>query len=85
VKPQARPAQSSDFDQSLSPSDLLQALSRGLLRSIGTAQAHLAQHREARAAQELHRHLSGLSDAELARRGLDREQLARLVAPRDRA
>jgi hypothetical protein len=68
-------------------------LSKGVARSLGTVRLYLIRHRDARAGEELHRHLSLLSDTDLARRGLDREQLAQLLggrfeeptAPRDRA
>jgi hypothetical protein len=39
----------------------------------------MAEYRKAGAAQELYERLSGLSGAELARRGLDRRQLPQFV------
>ena len=51
-------------------------------RAIGVVRVYQAEHRKARAAEELHRHLSPLSDAELARRGLHRDQLLELVKAR---
>jgi hypothetical protein len=71
-----RPVQDSQLYQPLSADDLLQTLGRGLQRSIGAALDYVAQHRDARAAEEVYRSLSRLSDAELARRGLRREQIA---------
>ncbi len=61
---------------------LLEVLGRGVSRAIGTARTYLVEHRNAKVAEELYRSLSRLSDAELARRGLDRRQLARLVKER---
>ncbi len=66
----------------LSASVLLHALAAGLSRSIGIARVYQAEHRNARAAEELHERLSPLSDAELARRGLHRDQLLELVKGR---
>jgi hypothetical protein len=66
----------------LSASVMLHALAAGLARSIGMARTYQNEHRNARAAEELHRHLSQLSDAELARRGLHRDQLLELVKGR---
>jgi hypothetical protein len=71
-----KPVQDSQLYQPLSADDLLQTLGQGLQRSIGTALNYVAQRRDARAAEEIYRSLSRLSDAELARRGLRREQIA---------
>ena len=51
-------------------------------RAIGTARIYLVEYRNAKAAEELYWQLSRLSDAELARRGLDRHQLTQLVRER---
>jgi hypothetical protein len=82
VKPIASPVQRSDWHLPLSASALLHALGRGLARSIGIVRTYVVEHRNARAGEELYRHLSRLSDAELARRGLGREQVAQLVKGR---
>jgi hypothetical protein len=61
---------------------LLEALGRGISHAIGTARTYLVEYRNAKVAEELYRSLSRLSDAELARRGLDRHQLAPIVKER---
>ena len=66
----------------LSAAVLLHALAAGVSRSIGIARVYQDEHRKARVAEELHEHLSQLSDAELARRGLHRDQLLELIKGR---
>ena len=73
------PVQTRDWNPSVSARGVLHALARGLARAIATAQVYLAYHRDARVAEELYRHLRRLSDAELARRGLSRDQIAQFV------
>jgi hypothetical protein len=62
--------------------DLLRALIWASGRITGAVVAHIVAHRKAKAAEELYRHLSRLSDAELAARGLDRRQLPQLMVER---
>jgi hypothetical protein len=82
VKPQAAlaaPAQKRERNPSLPAGELLQAIARGLARAMETARVYIDHHRSARTAEELYRHLSLMSDAELARRGLRRDQIAQYV------
>jgi hypothetical protein len=79
MKPLTRSAQRSDWYPPFSAGVLLYAVGRAFERSLGAAQSYLGERRKAAAAEELYRHLAGLSDAELARRGLDRHQLAHVV------
>ena len=62
-----------------SASVLQHLLDRQLEHSIGTARNYLVEHRKAQVADELYTHLSGLSDAELARRGLKRQDLPQFI------
>ena len=78
----ANSARRSDWYFRISARGLLEALGRGVGRAIGAARTYVVEHRNAKVAEELYRSLSRLSDAELARRGLDRHQLARLVKER---
>jgi hypothetical protein len=57
-------------------------LLRSLMLLRGAVSRYVIEYRSAKAAQELYRHLSSLSDAELARRGLERRQLPQLVRDR---
>lgn len=82
MKQLASSGQRSDWYFRLSASVLLHALGRGVDRAIGTARTYLVEYRNAKVAEVLYRNLSRLSDAELARRGLDRHQLARPVKER---
>jgi IS1 family transposase len=50
-----------------------------LERASATVAAYVASCRDAHAAAALYRELSRLSDAELARRGMDRAEIRRLV------
>ncbi len=79
MKPLSKPIQRSDWYPPFSAGVLLHAVGRAFERSIGTARTYLSEQRKAKAAEDLYQHLSGLSDAELARRGLDRDQLAHFV------
>ncbi len=82
MKPQATLAaaiQRQEWNPSSSAGGLLHALTRGLVRGMETAQVYIDHHGNARAAEELYQHLSRLSDAELARRGLRRDQIADYV------
>jgi hypothetical protein len=80
VKSLASPAQRATVG--ISATALLQALAAGLSRSIRTAKVYRSEQLKARAAEELHHHLAQLSDAELARRGLHRDQLLELIKAR---
>ena len=81
MKPQAAlaPVQRREWNPSQSAGELLQAMARGLARGMESARIYIEHHNNARAAEELHRHLSRLSDAELARRGLRRDQIAQYI------
>jgi hypothetical protein len=65
-----------------SPSALRYALNRWFEHSIGTTRDSLAEYRKAILADGLYAHLRGLSDAELARRGLQRRRLAQFIRGR---
>ncbi len=82
MKPQATLAaaiERREWNPSPSAGGLLRALTGGLVRGMETAQVYIDHHGNAMAAEELYKHLSRLSDAELARRGLSRDQIAQYV------
>lgn len=51
-------------------------------RTIGALVTHMTAYRKAKVSEHLYSHLSRLSDAELAARGLDRRQLAQFIRQR---
>ena len=69
-------------DVPVAPRIFFGLLLRSLMLLRGPVSRYVIEYRNAKAAQELYRHLSRLSDAELAKRGLDRRQLPQLVKDR---
>ena len=61
---------------------LLKALSRAFERTVGAAVVYMIEYRKAKAAEDLYKHLSRLSDEELAVWGLDRRYLAQFIRQR---
>ncbi len=61
---------------------LLEALSRAFERTVGAAVVYMIEYRQAKAAEDLCRHLARLSDGELAVWGLDRRSLAQFIRQR---
>jgi hypothetical protein len=51
-------------------------------RTAGTVVTYMIEYRKAKVSEELYRHLSRLSDAELAARGLDHQRLAQFISQR---
>ena len=82
MKPQAAVFPETTPKNPLTASMIVQALAAGAAHSLTAAWAYLSEYRDARAAEELYKELSRLSDGELARRGLDREQLATVLKHR---
>jgi hypothetical protein len=60
----------------------VRAFARGAGRCMRAMAILLVEHRKAKAAEELYTRLSRCSDADLARRGLDRQQLGRFISDR---
>ncbi len=82
VKPQAAAYPETTPQNPLTAITVVQALAAGAAYSLTAAWAYVSEYRNARATEELYKELSRLSDSELARRGLDRAQLALLVKNR---
>jgi len=61
---------------------LLKALIQDLRCTAGKAAAYMIAYRKAKAAGDLHKHLSRWSDPDLAAHGLDRARLAQLISQR---
>jgi hypothetical protein len=61
---------------------LLHALIWAHDRTIGALATYMIAYRKAKVAEDLHRYLSRLSDAELAGRGLNRRQLPQFIRQR---
>jgi hypothetical protein len=78
VKQLATTIPATTFKDPVTATTVANALANGIARSLTTAWARMSEHRDARAAAELYKHLARLSDSELDQRGLDREQLERL-------
>jgi len=79
MKVLVKPIGESDGNFQLSASALLHVVGKALQWAVVTAWTYMSARHEAWVAEELDRSLSRLSNAELARRGLDRQQLAYLV------
>jgi hypothetical protein len=82
VKPQAATYPATTLKNPLTASTVMQAVVAGAAHSLAAAWVYVREYRDARAAEELYKELARLSDSELARRGLDRPQLALLVKNR---
>ena len=82
MKPLVKPIQGSGSFPPFSASVLMHALGRAVERFIGRARIYLGEHRKAKIAEEQYTNLSRLSGAELAKRGLRREQIAQLIKGR---
>jgi hypothetical protein len=61
---------------------LLKALSHAFEGTAGVAVVYMIAHRKAKAAEDLYRHLSRLTNEELTVRGLDRRHLAQFIRQR---
>jgi hypothetical protein len=77
-----RSAQKGDAHAQYAAGSLLHTMSRWFARSPGAMLNYVIEYRRAKAAAELHTQLSRLSDAELARRDLTRDQLAQHIRER---
>jgi hypothetical protein len=82
VKPHAAAYPETTPQNPLTASTVVQALAAAAAHSLTAAFAYVSEYRDARAAQELYKEISRLSDGELARRGFDRAQLALLLKHR---
>jgi hypothetical protein len=82
VKPQAAAFPQTTPQNPLTASTVVRVLAAGAAHSLMAAWVYVSEYRDARAAEELHKELSRMSDCELARRGLDRARLALLVKHR---
>jgi hypothetical protein len=63
-------------------SSLRHAVGRWFARSLGAALVYVVERQRAKAAEVLYTQFSRLSDAELARRGLNRTHLAQFIRDR---
>lgn len=79
MKVLVKPIGESDWNFQLSASALLHVVGKAFKWAVVTAWTYMSARHKAWVAEELYRSLSRLSNAELARRGLNREQLAYLV------
>jgi hypothetical protein len=82
VKPQAAAYPATTLKNPLTASTVILAIAAGAAHALTTTWAYVIEYRDARAAEELYKELSRMSDSELERRGLDREQLALQVKHR---
>jgi hypothetical protein len=60
----------------------MHALTWAYERTAGAVVTHMIAYRKSKVSGELYGYLSGLSDAELAARGLHRQRLARFISER---